>query len=271
MKKIRLNIAIIATIFAAIFSSCDKDVESTAVKLDLHDSAAITLYIYADLDKTDAGQEAAPANTQVYVKINYSDYKAGADGAWSSILTTDASGMIMLKVPADANGVNVQITPMPFEFSQVQTFNNYESTVSKIFTANQVTVNVSAGEAKVQQINYKAPETFNDFTEITKITGTVMAAISDKDFDSDTITSAVTITFHTSDWSTEVPTDGSGNFEVEVPKGENIYVTGIFQADNIVGTSRDLYEYELIQSYIGNFATETKSVVVDFGTGIEVQ
>ncbi len=270
MKKIRLNIAVLATLVAAIFSSCDKDVESTAVTLSLNDTAILTLYVYADLDLTDAGLEAVPAGTELYVKVNYSDYKGGVDGAFIQTIATGENGMATLRVPADDNGITVRVTPLPFNYAQVQVFNSYEETVDKIYTANTVDVNVSAGESKVQQINYNAPEEKNDHTKMTSISGYLTAELNDGTAGDEEVSTSFTITLHTSDWSTQVNVNG-GEFSTLVPEGTDIYVTGKFQATNSVGGSNEDYEYELQSSFVGNFTVETTGVVIEFGNGVPVE
>jgi hypothetical protein len=272
MKKAKLTFSMLAMIIAIIFTSCDKDVDTSAVKIDLDKSGTITVYVYAQLDLTNAGTEVVPNGTELFVKINYSDFKGGLTGAWQQTVTVGDSGKVHFTVPADDDGVTARISPLPFEHAQVSSYGAYAETTPKLFTANTQNYSISAGQSITKQITYTA-ENFANNVEMVEISGQIIADLNDTILGSEDVMQSVTIDFHNSEWTEEVTTTAEGEYTVVVPANKAILVTALFQASKYIDLEGGtvLYEYELKSKTFGTYSTSLENVDIDFGAGLEVE
>jgi hypothetical protein len=274
MKRLTLYFSLIAIVFALSLTSCDQNVESSKWVINVDDSAGITVHLFAELDRTSAGLETVPAETPVKISIPYSNFKPGVNGTWEKTVMTNAQGVVSFKVPTIDNGVTVKVSPLPFQYAQVQPFgqNDIMQTVNKLYQANALDVSVVSGDNKIEQLNYNAPVNFNNYVRMVKLEGTVTAETNDTIAGSEELTKNITLTFHTNDWFEQITTNKE-IFSVEVPANVDISVTAIFTEGNYLAAEakKIQYEYELDAVSIGDFGSSTKGIVIDFGTGIAVE
>ena len=277
MKRVKTNLTTLVVALVVMFTACDKDVETSGLELNKDKSATIRGYVYAELDKTSAGVEMAPAGTLIAVKIANSDYKTGVAGAYTDTVAVSASGTFSIEVPADDDGVTVNITAIPFEAAQVTSYGTYEESVTKIYTATVAPVSVSSGDVIIQQITYSAAD-FTNFVPMVEISGRIYAELNDTlpslgVSGSEELEMSVELTFYTDEWVEVLTTNGDGTFTVVVPKGQSIKVDGYVVADAYVVAEDDEIEmeFELDGATVGTYNASTEDVAVDFGEGTVVE
>lgn len=271
MKKLSIYLSVMAIAFAFSFISCDKDVESTALILEVNDSAIIKLYVYAELDNNTAGPEIVPSNiTTISVSIPYADFRPLQSGTWENTFEV-IDGMATIIVPTDDDGVNVSISAAPFEFEQIQGFgqDDVDTQIKKLYESGSIVVNVISGETEIEQLSYNAPQDFNNFIKKIQLTGTVVAEMDNSNLEPEEISQNITLTFHGDGWNTSITTSGA-NFTVEVPASVDVYITGTFVASNLIPTATE-YEYTLNGSLLGNFLSSDQEFIIDFGNGQPVE
>lgn len=274
MKKIRLSISVVALGIATFFTACDKDVETSALKIDIDKTGKIKVVVYAELDKSSAGYEHAPAGTAVEVKVDYEDFKTGVEGAWIVIDSLDASGSLTIDVPADENGVTVEVTPQPFEYNQVQSYQTTsQTTVPKFYTAPTTNVTLHSNETEYRSITYNSISDIGGTQQMVLLEGQIVAELNDTVTGREDVMQAVTFTVHNSNFYEDVTTATDGTFSIEVPYNQTIYVTGVFIADRYVNSvgNEEEYEYERDSYSIGSYSSNTDEIDIDFGSGVLVE
>ena len=121
MKKRNL---IFVTLFAlgVVFTSCKKDLDNTAVKIDLTKTAWLTVNVKHVKDSTTFPLVYAPipADNVVTISIDNSEFNPTGTGVWSATFITDATGSISAELPASVEGVKVNVHVQAFPGSQIQ-------------------------------------------------------------------------------------------------------------------------------------------------------
>lgn len=114
MKK---TTTILSALFGmiALFSSCEKEITTTALTIDETQTAQMKLYVKADLS-TLVGLENAPDGTILNISIDNDDLNSNFSGAgkWTTSVTVNG-GVVDFTVPANLDGVTVYIDAVAFE------------------------------------------------------------------------------------------------------------------------------------------------------------
>jgi len=153
MKK-RNQIIIAVLSFGLLLSSCSKNLDNSAVTLDLTKTGKITVVVRNETDITLAKTTYTPvANTKVTLSIANSNFNADGTGMWSETLTTDASGMIVADVPATLNGVTLNVQVLAFQGTQVQNTVDGKVTFKGYFAHDGATINIKIDDDKVLDVN----------------------------------------------------------------------------------------------------------------------
>lgn len=124
----RRNLLILAMLAVIVsFISCEKDITTTAVKVDTSKVANLKVYVEADLDTT-SGNESVPSGTQFIVSVRNSDLNPAytGTGMWSQTVSANGSGVIELEVPTIDAGVTVYIDAIAFEATYYGAFSTDE-------------------------------------------------------------------------------------------------------------------------------------------------
>lgn len=262
-----------ALLLAGMFvTSCDKEVESTALTVNLSRTVTVKGYVYAELNNRSAGLEFAPAGTLIYCSVPYSDLNPNATGGkWADTVRVEGNGQFSVNVPVDDNGVNLTIEAEAFEYNQVQPFGAISNSIKKFYTAAPVVVAVSTTHTPVVEVFY-ATTTPASYVERVKINVTVEAELNNSLIGNEKVVNQK-ITLHNSGWAQEFTTDDKGNFTANVPANQNIFFTVSFEFAKTVpdggGYKQENYKYEVKSGYVGNFASES-DVTLDLGGGVPV-
>ena len=242
MNYFRSKLMGLALLAAAVsFVACDDDVETSSLVLDQTQEATVTVYLYAELDKTELGLEHAPNGTKVFVSVDNSEFNPNAKGTWIDTVYVQ-NGQIESVVPVTSQGVTVRITPAEFVLEQKQAYNSISETLKKIFkkTGGSTVIGVKPGEHRIHEITY-SDEDFDKLAEYVARRFTVWAIVNVEDGVKEV--AGAEITFYNDDWSTTVRSD-AGIVNVALPKGEA--TTAVFtyskkwEVDNI---NRKTYRY----------------------------
>jgi hypothetical protein len=255
MKKSLFMIG--AIVFGAIvFTSCEKEEKATPLTIDLSKTASMKGYLFAELDKTAAGTEAAPAGTKVYGYITNADIlNSSANGLWADTVAVQADGSYTFNFPIGLTNSTLNIVPLAFEANQKQGFGSYAAEVPGIYTYSTTTVVSTNAGGDIPQLTYN----FNvkeNYQQMTKISGKLLADMTALNGGYEMIPSGQTVTFHCDGWMATVTSEGSGNYSLEVPVGKNIYATSEFVANYIINLSTtEASTYSVSAQKVGPFGT----------------
>ncbi|MGC8802782.1 MAG: hypothetical protein ACP5PS_03285 [Bacteroidales bacterium] len=257
-------------LLAALMTSCDKEVESSALVVNLSRTVTVKGYVYAELNNRSAGLEFAPAGTLIYCSVPYGDLNPAAGaGKWTDTVRVDENGQFSIAVPVDDNGVTLTIEAEAFEYNQIQPFGANSNTIRKFYTAAPVVRNISTTQVPVIEVFYAAT-TPASYVEKVKINVTVEAELNNSIAGNEPVAKQK-ITLHNADWAQEYTTDENGKFTAVVPANQNIFYTISFVYAKTVpdggGYKEENYKYEVKSGYAGNFATET-DVLLNLGGGV---
>lgn len=145
--------------------SCKK-AEPTAMEFDKTQTANITGYVYAQLNLVndlngDGTYEYAPSGTKIFVTVANNQYVYDAQGYAVYETTVGSDGRYSLDVPADINGVNVEVSLVDFEYNQTQAIYDADAgefvadgTERKVYTVNPWNPNLSVGNVKIHDFYY---------------------------------------------------------------------------------------------------------------------
>lgn len=222
-KKLVRTIQGMLVAFAVIFSSCEK-IETSSLTLDMAEFATITVYVYAELDKTSLGEEFAPNNTKVMVTVPYSAYTNDptVKGNWS----TDAvvtNGIVEVEVPTCISGVNLTLKAEDFLYDQVQEKGAASATKTMLYSSLSKTVSsIMPNVHEIVKLTYTASPMSN--AEFVTRKFKLTAVLDHETGDSKNITSGTVVTFYSSNWSTTATVGSNGIIEsVKVPVNESVY------------------------------------------------
>jgi hypothetical protein len=284
MKSVSNVILTSMMLLATMLYSCDKEIETSPVKVDEAVTGTLTVYLYADLDQTNAGKESVPAGTNVLLSIPNKEITgfSSAIGNWEKTVAVDAQGKIEVTVPTNSTGVNVSIRPADFTFAQVQALTSTDATVTKLFSYDLATsYNVKAEEKVIRVLNYNKENTFSSYINYVTISGKAYAETDDNNSVTENAPLVDVIFTSTTGWSkkvTLVKTGAYTTFTVQVPASINglsypISYTYDFSADKNVadgaGWVKKLYRYNDTKS-LGTFSANTDGQSLNFGIGTKV-
>ena len=130
MRKKIFSLALILGLFGGVLLvSCDKDEQNSPIEPDLSKKATIKGLVHANLTErndtlpnlpgTGIQLEAAPEGTRIQFKINADQYAAGASGTFIHSTTVGSDGSYEIEIPVTNQGVNIEITPIDFEYEKV--------------------------------------------------------------------------------------------------------------------------------------------------------
>lgn len=278
MKK-SFNLIFASCVLAAFsLVSCDKDVETSPVQVDLTQKGKVEGYVYADLNLTTAGLETVPAGTKVIVSVPNNQLLSGAAGNWVDTVLTDNAGKFVAIVPTNVKGVNVSIKTVDFIADQVQPLNShYASTpIKKVFVAPGATsVDVMPGDSKIKIIEYSNVEDFSNFVEFVSIKGTAVAEL-DNNYSAKENAPGIDVIFFTSDgkWSKKVTLTketSKTTFALDIPKSKDIRYSFDFTYEIAGKTYRFKSDMRDLGVFSGDYTIEDDLTKIDLGSGIEVK
>jgi len=169
MKNRVLTIfALMSLAIVTFFSSCEKDEQSTDLKIDETKTATIKGKVWANL--TQANDENftmldAVASGTILAKVAYTDYNSGASNDEQSYkiqTVTISNGEYSFTIPTTKAGVTVTLYPQDFTATQALYTPDIngdwvkadpQSQVNK-YSADPIDVEVFEGETKIQTISY---------------------------------------------------------------------------------------------------------------------
>jgi hypothetical protein len=277
MKRIKNLLFAIFALVAVTFTSCDKDVETSPVTVDLSQKATLTGYLYADLDLSLNGLETVES-VPVIITIPYSDFTTSATGNWVDTVKTDANGVFTATVPTNTKGVNVTVTTTDFTYAQIQSSLAHYTTIEKIFAgAAQTSFKILPNESKIKKFDYGTGTTFDDFSNLVTIKG---RAYAETDLNNSVTENApvVDVIFYCDSWSKKVTMvkDASAytTFTVDVPNGQTIKYSYDFTTDKNVadgsGWKKVAYRYTGTGT-MSSYTVDTDGLSIKFGEGTLVE
>ncbi|MDF1546933.1 MAG: hypothetical protein P1P88_03875 [Bacteroidales bacterium] len=155
MKKSNLIIVMLVA-FGAIFTSCKKELDNSAVVIDLEKKAQITIVVRNEPDLTlaETTYSAIPAGSKVTLTINNSYFNANATGVWSQTFDTDASGQVIAEIPTTINGITLGVQVQAFQGTQKQYDINLDPvTLKGYYSHSGTTLGLKVNDDKVLEIN----------------------------------------------------------------------------------------------------------------------
>jgi hypothetical protein len=277
MKSVSKVILTSMMLLATMLYSCDKEIETSPVTVDLTRTATLEMYVYADLDQTNYGKEPVAAGVKVILTIPYSKLVAAGSKNWIDTVETDANGKIIASVPATSEPVTVTISPVDFVANQTQSLTASFTTIQKVFKkSTSQTVDLKAADHKIELVEYDTDKTFSDFDNFVTISGKAYAETDENNSVTENAP-LVDVIFSSTGWSkkvTLVKTGAYTTFTVQVPNNLPISYTFDFTADKNVpdggGWIKKLYRYNKINKSLGSYTNNTEGLVLDFETGTKV-
>ncbi len=157
-------------LFLAVLISLDscKKAEPTAMEFDKTQTASIMGYVYAQLELVNdyndgVTWEKAPSGTKIFVTIANNQYISGTSGSSVYETTVGSDGRYSIDIPADIDGVYIEVSLVDFEYNQTQA--SYDAgegeyvadgTERKIYSVNSWHPTVSVGNVKIHDFYYSA-------------------------------------------------------------------------------------------------------------------
>lgn len=281
MKSVSKVILTSMMLLATMLYSCDKEIETSPVTVDLTQTATLEMYVYADLDQTNYGKELVAAGVKVILTIPYSDLGLGGSQNWIDTVETNANGKIVTSVPADANGVTVTIAPVDFVADQVQPLTASYTTISKVFKKNDAaqTVFLKTADSKVQLVQYNTSDSFADFDDYVTLSGKAFANLDDEHAGNENAP-LVKVIFSCPGWSKEITLTKPSTYtiySIEVPNNQTISYKFDYTYDKKVVDPNDatkwitqLFRYNGTNT-LNKYTVNTEGVSLDFGSGTKVE
>jgi len=260
-------------LFIVVVISCDKEVETTPLKVDNFPKATIKGYVYADLDQTSYGYEKVPTGTKVIVTMPYSELGITSGGNLVITVEIQSDGTFEFTVPVDANGANVSVKIVDFIYDQLQTqqYNSKLTTIKKVFYGETVTYNnVKPGDVQIQQIYIVNTEQIGEAVTWYTISGKIVADRDKSTPGNEVIPSGTQVIFNCDGWSQVITIGNDGVYSVNVPEKENIYIEYNFTTSGkrSDGTSVNLrFKGE---QFVGYFTDDKENININLGVGEEI-
>lgn len=284
MKTIKSVLAALI-VFAALFMvSCDKEETATAFNINTAKKGTIKGYLWAELDLTNAGPEAAPAGTKVIITVPNDDINPYSGGTFVDTVEVDENGVFEVQVPVGNGNAYVSVYPQPFEAIQIQPFGSAEAEVMKIFAYDYLTKAgsydswyLSANQTVIAQFTYMDYE-YEGYVQMAQISGKLIADQNDTIVGSEDTRAGIELTFYGDGWNTTVTTTADGEYTVSVPANDDIYVQYSFTVDHIIYDWDELdylpfdFLYEDEGQYVGDFSGSVYTdIYINAGYGEEVE
>lgn len=265
-----LGCAMVVGLFA-----CDDSVRTSALTVDQNQTAELSVFLYAELNKKELGVEYAPDDTRVFVLVDYTELNpASGPGSWVDTLFVK-DGMIEAEVPVSSAGSVVTIMPDEFVADQVQPHGASLDVISKIFrAAAQNIADVKPGQNRITEITYNY-NAFENLVETVNIRFEGRAVLTDHYQDPDVLTSipsGTSVTLYTDEWTTNATVGTNGVFTAEVPKNTAVNVEFIARKtittqdpDGTVKEERLDYKYQTTTPAFSQSLPALQQL--NFGTG----
>jgi len=223
MKRTERKLGFILLALAFIFASCEKDITTSELKLDLSKKATVKLYLYAELDKTIQGLEFAPNGTKVFISILNSSFNSSASGNYIDSATVN-NGFAEITVPTTSTGVAVNINAAEFTYAQVQSFGSVSTTISKVYsvTAAQVINKIYPGESRTKQITYDGEAQPYNFVEKVTCAFILKADMDETVAGNENVPQGTVINLYTSTWAGTATVGADGKITVAIPKNDAV-------------------------------------------------
>lgn len=269
MKKFLFVILLISI----VIYSCDKEVQTSPLTIDMASEGTIKGYVLADIDLTKYGQEPAPAGTKVLLSVSYNEYGLKNKGSYQDSAKLDNNGQFQVKIPANAAGVTVNVTPVDFLFDQVQEFNSSNPTLKCLFSCSPSLVTLKSGEVSINTFIYG----WDSFSyQTVTLSGKMQGEFDESLAGLENVPAGKSITFLCDGWSKTITTASDGTYSIAVPYGESIYLFYDFTANKNVrsGTTYVVRTYRyytsLSGSYQGTYYSNQANYNLSVGGGILV-
>ncbi|HPW66326.1 MAG TPA: hypothetical protein PLY32_05505 [Salinivirgaceae bacterium] len=267
MKRTLQLFALIVASFI-VFSSCSKEVETSALTLDQTKNATLIVHFYAELDQTINGLEKVPDGTRAIIRIDNKEFNPAANGFWSELVTING-GKIELTIPATDKGVRVEIFPIEFTYEQVQPHGSISEKINKTysFSGNAVENGVKPNEIRTHEINYDIITGFDDFVETVDQKFELKAELDATNSDIEYVPNGSSVTFFNANWTETVTVGPAGRVNISLPANENISV--VFYGIKTYKVGDDTYtKMHKYETNIGAFGMSLPMVqTINLGNG----
>lgn len=222
MKRTERKFGVILLALAFIFASCEKDITTSELKLDLSKKATVKVYFFAELDKTIQGLEVVPNGTKVMVTIPNSSFNSGVSGNYIDSAMVN-NGFVEITVPTISTGVTVTIKAAEFTFAQVQSFGSVSATISKIYSVTAAqTISVFPGESKTKEITYDGQNQLDNFVEKVTCAFILKADMDETVAGNENVPQGTIVNLYTSTWAGTTTVGADGKVTVTIPKDEAV-------------------------------------------------
>lgn len=223
MKRIERKFGVILFALALIFASCQKDITTSELTLDLSKKATLKVYLFAELDNTIQGYEAVPNGTKIMITIPNSSFNSSVSGNYIDSATVN-NGFVEITVPTTSTGVTVTFKLAEFTYAQVQPFGSVSTTISKIYylTGAAPTITVFPGESKTKQIIYNGQDTLDNFVEKVTCAFILKADMDETIAGNENVPQGTVINLYTTTWAGTATVGSDGKITATIPKGEDV-------------------------------------------------
>ncbi len=275
MKKLKF-LPLIACVALFALSSCEKDVVSTPVTVGLIPSAQIVGNVNAELNLQTAGLEVVPSGTMLLVEVFYADINpAATNGKWADTVTVASDGKYSVSVPSDAGGVNVNITPFPFEAEQVQAYGAFYKVLKKTYTCAPAIIAIRSGQTMTKDLTFVASNV-PSFVDLVNLSGKCEANLNAEQPGLENVPDGTVINFFTSEWKDSVIV-ANGNYSINMPNKTVNYKAQFTYAKRVWVVNSDFAQssYQNINHKFklnGSFspAGSTNTLDLSFGEGTDL-
>jgi hypothetical protein len=133
-----------------LLGSCDNEITSTELVVDESKTAALKLYVKAELDNTIEGEESVPDGTQFIVSVAKNDLNGNftGDDRWVTTVST-TGGVLQVNVPATNDGITAYVDAVAFEATYEV---NDTLSKQKVYKYNDQFDGITIGSNHVDQI-----------------------------------------------------------------------------------------------------------------------
>lgn len=222
-------------IYSIGLNSCDEELKSTPVVINMEKKAIIKGKLTADLNLQTVGSEIVPSGTTILLSIEYSEIFSGATGEWIKVDTVDNNGEYNTEVPATESGVKVSIKPVSFTADQILQHGASVATRKATCSETSTDMSVKHGITYIKDFDYDINAS-DDYKSCT-IKGSITGEFDDTNAGPEDIPVGVSIVFYSSDnkWSTSYTTIAGGKYNLtKVPAQKTIKAKWGFVANKVI-------------------------------------
>jgi hypothetical protein len=268
MKNVSKFFYAVMVLLAAVLSSCDKDVETSPVTTEDFAKGTIKGYVYAQLDLTNYGYEAAPVGSKVIITMPYSELGLNNSGNLIDTVLLGSDGSFSYEIPADGDGVNVTVKVIDFIYKQKQAFGDQHDYKNSLYSSKTVTYNVKANDLQVQEIYLDAPTYLGEVFDWYTVEGTIYLDYDKSTSGYEKLPAGTKVTFNCDGWSKEVTVGTDGKYTVSVPYGEYIYMDYNFTLSGKLSSGTTVTYRFKGSSYQGVINADTKGKDISLADGV---